>query len=90
MSELNDSAELQLYSSAVLYVLSAVAPPPEYTGIILEHFVNAIKSAEVYSIPLLVQHQAEVMRSILGMEDTLERLTDPRSIPISEFIEHSR
>lgn len=47
MSELQDSSELALYSSAVLYVLSAVTPPPEYTGLILDHFVDAIKSATV-------------------------------------------
>lgn len=31
MSELNDSSELQQYSQAVLYVISAVNVPPEYT-----------------------------------------------------------
>ena len=51
MSELNDSSELQTYSSAVLYVLSAVTPPPEYVEVIADNFINAIKSSTV-GIPL--------------------------------------
>ena len=47
MSELNDSSELQTYSSAVLYVLSAVTPPPEYVEVIADNFINAIKSSTV-------------------------------------------
>lgn len=49
MSELNDSSELQTYSSAVLYVLSAVTPPPEYVEVIAENFISAIKSSTVRS-----------------------------------------
>jgi proteasome activator subunit 4 len=45
MTELNDNTELQLYSSAVLYVVSAVTPPPEYVDIILNKFLFGIKSA---------------------------------------------
>jgi len=47
MSELNDSSDLQTYSTAVLYVLSAVTPVAEYVPIILENFVSAIKSSTV-------------------------------------------
>lgn len=47
MSELNDSSELQTYSSAVLYVLSAVTPPPEFIEVIADNFINAIKSSTV-------------------------------------------
>jgi len=47
MSELNDSSELQTYSSAVLYVLSAVTPVPEFVDVILQRFVAAIKSSTV-------------------------------------------
>ena len=47
MSELNDSSELQTYSSAVLYVLSAINPAPEFVDVILQNFVVAIKSSSV-------------------------------------------
>lgn len=47
MSELNDSSDLQTYSSAVLYVLSAVTPPREFVDVILHNFVEAIKSSTV-------------------------------------------
>ncbi|KAF7320019.1 hypothetical protein MKEN_00785900 [Mycena kentingensis (nom. inval.)] len=52
MSELNDSSDLQIYSSAVLYVLSAVAVPEVYVSSILENFVNAIKSSSSWRIRL--------------------------------------
>lgn len=64
MSELNDNSELQKYSSAVLYVLSAVDPPEEYVGAIAESFLQAIKSSSV-SRPVhhedLQSHQTAVM-----------------------------
>ncbi|TFY56124.1 hypothetical protein EVJ58_g7830 [Rhodofomes roseus] len=52
MSELNDNSELQKYSSAVLYVLSAVDPPEEYAGAIAESFLEAIKSSSSWRIRL--------------------------------------
>ncbi|KAJ7462735.1 armadillo-type protein [Mycena galericulata] len=52
MSELNDSSDLQVYSSAVLYVLSAVAVPDVYVPEILENFVSAIKSSTSWRIRL--------------------------------------
>ncbi|EIN13635.1 hypothetical protein PUNSTDRAFT_94829 [Punctularia strigosozonata HHB-11173 SS5] len=79
MSELNDSSELQLYSAAVLYVLSAVTPPPEYTGIIMEHFVNAIKSSEAWRIRLnaLPTLVVFLFRNLLGIpDDQLTSVTD--------------
>jgi proteasome activator subunit 4 len=47
MTELNDNPELQLYSSAVLYALSAVTPPQDYVEVILGNFVAEIKSSAV-------------------------------------------
>lgn len=47
MSELNDNSELQSYSSAVLYILSAVTPPTEYVEAILDNFILGIKSSTV-------------------------------------------
>jgi len=47
MSELNDNSDLQAYSSAVLYILSAVTTPAEDIEIILNHFTDAIKSSTV-------------------------------------------
>ncbi|KZW02117.1 ARM repeat-containing protein [Exidia glandulosa HHB12029] len=52
MSELNDSSELQTYSSAVLYVLSAVTPPVEYIELIADHFVDAVRSSTSWRIRL--------------------------------------
>ncbi|KAJ6627278.1 hypothetical protein B0H10DRAFT_1780024 [Mycena sp. CBHHK59/15] len=52
MSELNDSSDLQIYSSAVLYVLSAVTAPDIYVQDILANFVNAIKSSTSWRIRL--------------------------------------
>ncbi|KAG6910583.1 hypothetical protein DXG01_009534 [Tephrocybe rancida] len=52
MSELNDSSDLQMYSSAVLYVLSAVSPPPEYVPVILSNFASAIQSSQSWRIRL--------------------------------------
>ncbi|KAI0728586.1 ARM repeat-containing protein [Fomitopsis betulina] len=52
MSELNDNSELQKYSSAVLYILSAVDPPEEYLGIIASNFLQAIKSSTSWRIRL--------------------------------------
>jgi proteasome activator subunit 4 len=47
MSELSDDPELQTYSQAVLYILSAVAPPPESIEAIGISFVKAISSSTV-------------------------------------------
>lgn len=52
MSELNDSSELQQYSQAVLYVISAVNVPPEYTVVVANHFLTAIKSSDSWRVRL--------------------------------------
>lgn len=52
MSELNDSSELQTYSSAVLYVLSAVTPPAEYIELIADYFIDAVRSSTSWRIRL--------------------------------------
>ncbi|KAI0343973.1 ARM repeat-containing protein [Trametopsis cervina] len=52
MSELNDSSELQKYSSAVLYILSAVNAPPDYVEIVAEHFLSTIKSSDSWRVRL--------------------------------------
>ncbi|CAK5268900.1 unnamed protein product [Mycena citricolor] len=53
MSELNDSSELQLYSTGVLYVVSAAPAPPLYVPEILGNFITAIKSSTSWRIRLL-------------------------------------
>ncbi len=47
MSELNDNTELQAYSSAVLHVISAIAPPPEFVELVAESFISSIRSSTV-------------------------------------------
>ncbi|KAL1951786.1 hypothetical protein VTO73DRAFT_935 [Trametes versicolor] len=77
MSELNDSSELQTYSSAVLYVLSAVTPPPEFIEVIADNFINAIKSStswriRVNALPTLIVF---FYRNLLSMSgDLVSRL----------------
>ena len=48
MSELSDDPELQSHSQAVLYILSAVAPPPDAIEAIGSSFVSAIGSSTVW------------------------------------------
>ncbi|TDL28791.1 hypothetical protein BD410DRAFT_863415 [Rickenella mellea] len=52
MSELSDSPELQMYSSAVLYVLSAVTPPQEFVEMAADILIAAIKSSSSWRIKL--------------------------------------
>jgi len=52
MSELSDDPELQSHSQAVLYILSAVAPPPESIEAIGTSFVSAISSSTSWRIRL--------------------------------------
>ncbi|KAF4605508.1 hypothetical protein EYR40_004292 [Pleurotus pulmonarius] len=52
MAELSDSPDLQRYSTAVLYVISAITPPSEYVEVILTDFVDAIKSSASWRIRL--------------------------------------
>jgi len=50
MSELQDSSEIQMYSSGVLYILSAITPPPEYVEPFTETFIEAVKSSPSWRI----------------------------------------
>lgn len=47
MSELQDSSEVQQYSSGVLYILSSITPPPELVEPITDVFIDAVKSSKV-------------------------------------------
>ncbi|KZT23745.1 hypothetical protein NEOLEDRAFT_1135845 [Neolentinus lepideus HHB14362 ss-1] len=71
MTELSDSTELQTYSSAVLYVLSAVTPPVEYIERILVIYVDALKSAKSWRIRLNVLPSLVVFffRNLLSIPD---------------------
>ncbi|KAF9270517.1 hypothetical protein L218DRAFT_889040 [Marasmius fiardii PR-910] len=50
MSELNDNPDLQNYSTAVQYILSAITPLSDYIPTILDMFAGAIKSSESWRI----------------------------------------
>lgn len=87
MSELNDSSELQKYSSAVLYVLSAVSPPTDYIVVIMNNFIDLIKSStswrvRVNALPTLLVFYYRNLMSIPSnlvtrlMEVLLECLSD--------------
>ncbi|PCH33382.1 hypothetical protein WOLCODRAFT_21973 [Wolfiporia cocos MD-104 SS10] len=87
MSELSDNPELQKYSAAVLYVLSAVTPSAEDIGIIAEGFIASIKSStswrvRVNALPTLLVFYYRNLMSIPGdivskfMEVLLECLAD--------------
>ncbi|THH09871.1 hypothetical protein EW145_g1718 [Phellinidium pouzarii] len=52
MTELNDDPELLMYSTAVLYILSAVTPPREFIKIIAGKFISTIKSSSSWKIKL--------------------------------------
>lgn len=47
MSELQDSAEVQQYSSGVLYIMAAINPPAELTEPLTEIFLEAVKASPV-------------------------------------------
>lgn len=61
MSELNDSSELQKYSSAVLYVLSAVSPPTDYIVVIMNNFIDLIKSSTVRLVQMHLPFSSDKM-----------------------------
>jgi proteasome activator subunit 4 len=58
MSELSDNPELQTHSQAVLYIISAVAPPPESIEAIFDSFVRAISSSTVRAPSSLIQTES--------------------------------
>lgn len=47
MTELNDDHELQMYSSAALYILSAVTPPREYVEIVADSLIATLRVSQV-------------------------------------------
>jgi proteasome activator subunit 4 len=51
MSEFSDNPELQTHSQAVLYIISAVVPPPESIEATCDSFVQAISSSTVRARP---------------------------------------
>jgi len=79
MSELSDDPELQTYSQAVLYILSAVAPPPESIEAIGISFVKAISSSTSWrirlnSLPTLVVF---FYRNLMGISNaSVSRIMD--------------
>ncbi|EPQ60983.1 hypothetical protein GLOTRDRAFT_53630 [Gloeophyllum trabeum ATCC 11539] len=95
MTELSDSSELQTYSSAVLYVLSAVTPPAEYIDRILEVYIDALKSAKSWRIRLNVLPSLVVFyfrnllnisdRSISGIMDVLLSCLADENVEVREM-----
>ena len=81
MSELSDNPELQTHSQAVLYILSAVAPPPESIEAITDSFVRAISSSTV-RYPHLNPID-DLPYYILVMAHPPEFVADPRCILLS-------
>lgn len=49
MSELQDSPEVQQYSSGVLYILASITPPSEFIEPLTEVFIEAVRSSPVSS-----------------------------------------
>lgn len=86
MSELNDSPELQTYSSAVLYVLSAITPAPEFVGDILQIFVKAIKLSKVMTIDIMLHHILTRVQTVLAHPP--QRRTGSRSLFLPQFNGH--
>ena len=85
MSELSDNPELQTHSQAVLYILSAVAPPSEAIEAIGDSFVRAIDSSEVWAPFNLID---DLPNSILVMAHPPEFVADPRCILLSQSHGH--
>jgi hypothetical protein len=88
MTELSDNPELQMYTSAVLYVLSAVNPPKEYIVSILDTFILAIKSSQVSYGVLFRFGQLYVdktLRTFTVMEDQAECFAHPNRVLLQEL-----
>lgn len=86
MSELNDSSELQKYSSAVLYVLSAVNPPPGYADIVMSNFLDAIQSSDVSAYAYSV-YMRLTLRTVLASAP--ESTSDSTGVLLPEPHEYS-
>jgi len=85
MSELNDNPELQVYSAAVLYVLSAVSVPREYIAAVLENFTTAIKSSKV-RVLVLPLHGSN--NALAVMANTLECITGYGCVFLPKSVVH--
>ncbi|KAG9039991.1 hypothetical protein FRB95_004463 [Tulasnella sp. JGI-2019a] len=72
MAELNDSSELQLYSGAVLNVLSSIAAPPEFVEPVMDALIDAVKTSPSWRIRLSVLPVLQVFyfRNLLNLADT--------------------
>lgn len=71
--------ELQLYSSAVLIVLSTISPPHEYVEPIIDNLIGAVKSSPSWRIRLSVLPVLQVFyfRNLLNLPDTsVQRVMD--------------
>ncbi|KAG8905939.1 hypothetical protein FRB99_007944 [Tulasnella sp. 403] len=71
MAELNDSSELQLYSGAVLNVLSSIAPPQEFVEGIIDKLIDAVKTSPSWRIRLSVLPVLQVFyfRNLLNLSE---------------------
>lgn len=88
MSELNDSSELQKYSAAVLYVLSAVDSPADYVHVIANHFLTAIKSSDVSGAFLFSLPFTDVSCFTLVMACAFERAAHFARVLLPELNVH--
>ena len=73
MTELNDNREVTMYSSGVLYILSAVTPPREYVEDIAEQFIIAIRESSVRKPPSLAMGSLTLgyFRSLTRLSSTV-------------------
>jgi len=79
MAELNDSSELQLYSGAVLNVISSISPPQEFVGPIVDDLIDAVKTSPSWRIRLSVLPVLQVFyfRNLLNLpESTVKNVMD--------------
>ncbi|KAG8858716.1 hypothetical protein FRB96_004853 [Tulasnella sp. 330] len=79
MAELNDSSELQLYSGAVLNVLSSITAPPEFVEPVMDALIDAVKTSPSWRIRLSVLPVLQVFyfRNLLNLPDvSVKRVLD--------------
>jgi len=87
MSELNDSPDLQTYSSAILYVISAMTTPLSYVEVILDNFASAIKSSKVKPVRLFVSKPSNSLNLVMAHSPSC--FTGPRCILLPQSRSHS-
>ncbi|KAL5534546.1 hypothetical protein ACEPAG_1009 [Sanghuangporus baumii] len=79
MTELNDNRELMMYSSGVLFILSAVTPPHEYVEKIVDQCLSVIKESSSYKIKLVGLPMLTLFffRNLVGVSDAcVERVME--------------